>query len=614
MLHSLRWRIAIPYVILSLTTMLALTAIVTNQVRAAQLSAIENQLTAQARLIADALANQVTTETAVGALDEAAQHWAALTGARVTIVRRDGTAVGESSSASQQLENHGDRPEVRQALAGAISRSTRLSSTTNTTTMYVAAPIASGSEVAAVARVALPLDQVQTSVDRLQRTILMAGVVIALLVMGMALVIADRTARPVRRLTAVASRIAEGDFDARLQPTSKDELGQLTQAFNQMATELQDKLGTLAEERSRLAAILENMADGVIITAATGQVELINPAAARMLDTAVASALDRPFAAVVRHHEIIDLWQKCRAQQAMQAGELEIQRRDIYWQVIVAPFAEVSGQGYLVIMQDLSRIRRLETVRRDFVSNISHELRTPLASLKALTDTLRDGALDDPPAAARFLNRMDTELDALTQMVQELLELSRIESGQVSLRLAPATVADIVRPPVERLKEQAEREGLTLTVELTERLPAVWADVERIQQVVTNLVHNAIKFTPSGGRIVVRAEVGQDSQIPATSRPTLPRVSGRWPVVIISVSDTGVGIPARDLLRIFERFYKADRARGRGGTGLGLAIARHLVQSHGGAIWVESEEGVGSTFFFSLPVAEIPATRLTFAV
>jgi two-component system phosphate regulon sensor histidine kinase PhoR len=371
-----------------------------------------------------------------------------------------------------------------------------------------------------------------------------------------------------------------------------------------MAEELDDKVTRLTRERSRIEAILENMADGVIIADLRGEVRLINSAATRLLKTTPLAARGAGFAQVVRHHQIIDLWQACRATGHVQAGAVEIDRQGIFWQVIITSFQEAGNLGYLIIIQDLSRIRRLETVRRDFISNVSHELRTPLASLKALTETLRDGALDDPPAAQRFLDRMETEIDALTQMVQELLELSRIESGQVALRLAPAAAAQIITPPVDRLRAQAERGELDLQIEIAEDAPLVLADVERMQQVVTNLVHNAIKFTPPGGSITVRAQAGRDGQIPASARQTRPMVSGGWPVVIVEVIDTGVGIPARDLPRVFERFYKADRARGSGGTGLGLSIARHLVESHGGHIWVESQDGAGSTFAFSLPVAE----------
>ncbi|MGB9594601.1 MAG: sensor histidine kinase, partial [Anaerolineae bacterium] len=209
------------------------------------------------------------------------------------------------------------------------------------------------------------------------------------------------------------------------------------------------------------------------------------------------------------------------------------------------------------------------------------ELRTPLASLKALVETLRDSATDDPQAARRFLDRMDTELDALIQMVRELLDLSRIESGQVSLAFAPTPIDKIVMPPVERLRLQAERANLSLTVHIPPDIPPVKADAEALHQVLTNLLHNAIKFTPPGGKITVAVQ-------PTESE------------VVVSVSDTGVGIAAEDLPRIFERFYKADRARSGGGTGLGLAIAKHIVQAHGGRIWAESEEGKGSTFYFTL--------------
>ncbi|MBN1318233.1 MAG: PAS domain-containing sensor histidine kinase, partial [Anaerolineales bacterium] len=215
----------------------------------------------------------------------------------------------------------------------------------------------------------------------------------------------------------------------------------------------------------------------------------------------------------------------------------------------------------------------------------SHELRTPLASLRALVETLQDGALDDPPAARHFLSLMENETDALAQMVEELLELSRIESGRVPLRLAPTPVAELINQPVERLRQQAQRADLALSIDLAPDLPPVLADPERAGQIVTNLVHNAIKFTRGDGQIKVSAYARDDE-------------------VVIEVRDTGIGIPDNDLSRIFERFYKADHARSSGGTGLGLAIARHLVEGHGGRIWAESVEGQGSVFYFTLRSVE----------
>jgi two-component system phosphate regulon sensor histidine kinase PhoR len=460
--------------------------------------------------------------------------------------------------------------------------------------MYAALAVTDEGRPVGFVRVALSSEDIAASVGRLSQIILTTGLFVALLAVLIALFIAERTARPVRRLTRVAERMAEGDLSARLSPTSRDEVGQLTVAFDHMADQLREKVTTLAEEQGRLAAVLEHMADGVIITDAAARVQLINPAAARLLNTDREVALGQTFVQVVRDHQLVELWEACCQGSEEQTTALELDRLGRFLRVTVTPLHETDPHDRVVILQDLTEIRRLDTVRRDFISNISHELRTPLASLKALVDTLRDGALEDPPAAQRFLDRIETEVDALTQMVQELLELSRIESRQVPLSMVPTSVADVVIPPTERLRPQAERASLSLNVDLSPELPRVLADTERVRQVVTNLVHNAIKFTRPGGQVSVRAYAAAgDGRSPVADRD--------GPTVVIEVADTGVGIPIDDVPRIFERFYKADRARSGGGTGLGLAIAKHIVQGHGGHIWAESIEGQGSTFCFSLP-------------
>ena len=607
MFRSIRWRIAVPYIVLTLAVLLGLTLLVTNRARAEHLADLKITLLSEARLIGDTatpLLAQSNGQVDELSLDALARGWADLIDGRVTIIAADGVVIGESNRDSDTMENHLNRPEVRDALAGGSGSATRFSATLGQEMMYGAVPIYADNEVVGFARVALPLDQIERSVARLRQPLIVIAIAAAIAVLLVALFIAGRIARPVEQLTVVADRMASGDFSMRGSPTTRDEVGRLTIAFNRMAEELEDKVTRLTRERSRLEAILENLADGIIIADPKGDVRLINPAASELLKTTQATARGSSFANVVRHHQIIDLWQKCRSSGQIQAGAVEIDRQGIFWQVIVTTFQEAYAQGYLVIIQDLSRIRRLETVRRDFVSNISHELRTPLASLRALTETLRDGALDDPPAAERFLDRMETEIDSLTQMVEELLELSRIESGQVALRLKPSDVADIILPPVERLSTQAERYGVLLNVDIAPDLPLVLADTERLRQVVSNLVHNAIKFTPTGGSVTVRAYSGRENQLPRGTRPPGASITGPWPLVIVEVSDTGYGISDRDLPRIFERFYKADRSRGRtGGTGLGLSIARHLVESHKGVIWAESVEGRGSTFRFTVPVA-----------
>jgi len=586
MFRSIRWRIAVPYVALILIATLGLTFYVSDQVREARMADLEAQLLADARLLSDGVEPLLGQEGSAEDVDALAKHWAELLEARITIIAADGVVLGESHLDRALMDNHLQRPEVQEALSEGQGGSTRFSRTVGYDMMYAAFPVRSlaDGQTLGFVRVSLPLGEIEANVGRLRNTIVTAGLVTAFFAALMALFIAERITRPVRRLTEVADRMAEGDLGARLVSSSGDEIGMLTRAFNHMADELRTQVLSLAEEQGRLAAVLDHMADGVLITDGTGRVQLINTAAARLLETAEEEALGHSLAQVVPHYQLIELWKRCRELGEEQIETVEISHYDIFLQAIVSPFQEAAAQGYLIILQDLTRIRRLETVRRDFISNISHELRTPLAGLKALVDTLRGGAINDPPAAKRFLKRMDSEVDTLTQTVQELLELSRVESGQVPLRLEPTPVADLLVQPVERLRPQAGRAGLDLSVTLPDRLPEVMADAERLQMVVTNLVHNALKFTPPGGQVAVRASVAGDQ-------------------VTISVEDTGVGIPADDLPRIFERFYKADRAHSGGGTGLGLAIAKHIVQGHNGRIWAESVEGQGSAFYISLPVA-----------
>ncbi len=399
--------------------------------------------------------------------------------------------------------------------------------------------------------------------------------------------VADRTTRSMRKLTDIMRRIIGGEWEARMLPQTRDEMGELILTFNDMIDQLRLQHLTLLEENGQFNTVLNYMADGVLITDGTGQVRLINPAANKLFSLPKNAALSRSFAEVVRHHQLIDLWQQCQNEGQEVTAAVEI-GRDLFLQAIITPFQESWTEGYLVILQDLTTVRRLQTVRRDFVSNISHELRTPLASLRVIIETLQDGAYDDPETAVHFLNRAGGEIDVLTQMVEELLELSRIESGQVPLRLQTTAVADLLLPPLDRLKPQAERAKVDLILDLPGALPTLLADPTRIHQVVSNLLHNAIKFTPEGGKITLSASANEKNH-----------------EIVIAVHDTGVGIAKEDLGRIFERFYKSDRARtrSRGGTGLGLAISRHIVEVHNGRIWVKSKEQKGSSFYFTLPIS-----------
>ena len=367
-------------------------------------------------------------------------------------------------------------------------------------------------------------------------------------------------------------------------PKDIPSIEELSNAVAALNSELHQKLAETEAEGARLAAVLEQLPDGILISNAQGQVEFVNPAANELLSEDGRNLVGRTIAEALRYHQFIEVWQASKESGKLQTEVLELPYQRGFLQIVVAPDQYAPG-GSLLLVQDLTRLRRLETVRRDFISNLSHELRTPLASLKALTETLRDGALDDPPAARHFMGRIETEVDALTQMAQELLDLSRIESGRIELNLQEIASQMVLQRAADRMRMQAERAEINLTLDCPSKLPPVQADVARIEQVLVNLIHNGIKFTSTGGTVTLSAEVATDK-------------------IRFAVDDSGIGIPSRDLPRIFERFYKADRARASRGTGLGLSISKHLVEAHGGTIWAESVEGRGSTFYFSLPIAK----------
>jgi two-component system phosphate regulon sensor histidine kinase PhoR len=372
--------------------------------------------------------------------------------------------------------------------------------------------------------------------------------------------------------------------DLSTLPADAQGIEELSSAVDSLVSTFNLQLSTLNAERARLAAVLDQMTDGVLIVDSQGRIQFANPASEKLFETV--DPINRSIVEVVRHHQLVEAWRRSQQNNELQSESVEVPARRQFLQLVVIPDRHAGGS--LLLVQDLTRVRRLETVRRDFISNISHELRTPLASLKALTETLQNGALLDPEAGPRFLSRIVTEVDALTQMTQELLDLSRIESGQVGLNLAPISPKNLLVSAGDRMKLQAERAGLALRVECSDDLPNIRADQARLEQVLVNLIHNAVKFTRPGGEVILLAE-STNSGVPFGD------------VIRFGVKDTGIGIPSDDVSRIFERFYRVDRSRSGSGTGLGLSIARHIIEAHGGKIWVDSIEGQGSTFFFTIP-------------
>jgi len=583
MFQSIRWRIAIPYVILFMLVMTGLSLYISDFIYHTELNELESKLTSEARLLGGTLEQRIIGEFPSHGLDVLAKEWSDDLGVRVTLIAADGEVVGESNEDRATMDNHLQRPEIQQALHEGMGRSIRFSRTLGADMLYIALPVVKDAEVLGYVRLAIALDQIEAKVSSLRKTILTGTLIATILAILLGVVVAEYTTRPLRDLAKTTQHISLDAHSDQLIPTTVDEVGQLAGAINAMRVQLRAQYGRLDTERKKLVAVLKQLSDGVMIVDEMGKVQMVNPAAQRMFSVKEGDALDRSLPSVVRHHQIIDLWRKCLESGENQVTSLEVPGKHQIFQVEAIPLVHTLPGSVLLVVNDLTHLRRLETVRRDFISNISHELRTPLASLKALAETLQESALDDPPAARRFLNRIEAEVDALSLMVQELLELSRIESGKVPLELKPVPPQDLLTSAIERLQLQSENSGIQVQLHCPADLPLVLADPPRIEQVVVNLLHNAIKFTPAGGNITLSAESSED-------------------IILFSIKDTGSGISAEDLPRIFERFFKADRARSGGGTGLGLAISHHLVEAHGGRIWAESLEGHGSTFYFTIPV------------
>ncbi len=585
MSSSLRSRIAIPIVTSLLVVMALAGGAITLYFNHLFLDSIYKNLLSNAKLIASLLSDQRPQ------LDQQdIQNWSAILEERITIIDISGTVIQDSHFDSLKMDNHLSRPEIQQAMQEGAGFAQRFSQTLGIEMVYVAVPIRNDNQqTIGYLRVALPLQQLRSEQRSLLGTLIGSLILILAIITLLVFNVARHTTRPIEEITNSISKLSAAGFTSdwkpKLSPAEHSiEVDRLIEAFDFLTEQIQAQIRALEQERNKISAVLQEMTDGVLIIDRDGVIQLSNPAIAKMLNLSDSYIIEKTISQVLPHPQFIESWQRTRDTKETQTSLIEIQPKKLYIQCITAPLETIAPGAVLMLLHNLTKQRYLETVRRDFISNISHELRTPLASLKALTETLQEGALDDPPAARKFLMQIENEVDSLSHMVSELLELSRIESGQVPLRLKPASPYEILQKAVERLGIQAERAGLKVEIDCDPNIPQVFADPSRLEQVVGNLFHNAIKFTPAGGQIILSAK-------PQNGK------------VMFCVSDTGIGIPAEDLPRIFERFYKTDRARASGGTGLGLAIAKHVVEAHGGSIWAESVESQGSKFFFLIPQA-----------
>ena len=392
-----------------------------------------------------------------------------------------------------------------------------------------------------------------------------------------------RASASARAIAASARRVAGGDLEHRVPPDVSADAPELAAAVNAMADRLREIISEASVERGRLSTALDTMADGVIVVDGDSRVTLINRAAEQLLRTGP-SPLSRSLPEVIRDHELQQVVNAASDTQRPHQAEVQLLYGGRYVRALATPVFQTWPGGVLLTLHDVTGLRQLETTRKEFVTNVSHELRNPLASARLMVETLEAGALEDPPAARDFLERLRGEVDRMTGLVEELLELARLESGQATLHLAPCDLAALLAEAREYHAPRSERAGIGLGLAVEDGLPRVVGEAQKLRQVMDNLLDNALKFTPEGGRVTVSAASG-----------------GRF--VRVAVADTGPGIAPEHVPHVFERFYKADRSRREEGSGLGLAIAKHIVLAHGGSVDVSSREGEGTEFTVRIPRA-----------
>lgn len=552
----------------------------------------ERQLQTHALLAAERFGEPMVSGHAKESLERLMQQMDEGNSLRITLIRPDGTVAADSNSPASTMDNHRNRPEVQQALAGSIGHSIRYSDTLRTPMMYIAAPVELNGRRIGVARAAMPLTDLEQVVASVRIRLWAGGLSVLLLAILFSLLVSRHISRPLERIREGAERFACGDFSYRLGVAGSAEAGLLASTMNDMAAQLEERLQTLTNERNEREAVLSSMIEGVLAVDTDGRIISLNQAAARVFHVQnPEEQIGRAIEEVIRHAPLQRFVRDVLV--AGQTRECEITVRNSETFFLQACGTRLQGLhneqiGAVVVLNDITRLRRLENLRRDFVANVSHELKTPITSIKGFVETLLDGALDEPPEARRFLGIVAKHADRLNAIIEDLLVLSRLEqTGSDAMERSPCRIGGLLQSVVDICTQRAEEKKITLHIECPDNLSAN-VNPPLIEQALVNLVGNAIKYSTDGKTVTLHAR----------------QEAGK---LILSVEDQGFGIERQHLDRLFERFYRVDKGRSRqeGGTGLGLSIVKHIAQAHGGEVSVQSRFGEGSRFTLTLPLTPL---------
>jgi hypothetical protein len=523
-------------------------------------------------------------------LEEKAADWSDDSETRITIIAADGRVLADSHYEISEMDNHRNRPEVVQAVrSNDFGNEIRYSETIGEKMLYYAVPINSDGEIIGILRTARPLSFIRGVLVEDIKSYLFFFVILAFITIILGWRLTYSIVKPLETVTETAEKISEGDLTQRI-PVRKynSEIEKLARMFNYMADELEDKVTEISQEKNRIEAILESMVDGVIAVDKDGEITLINPAASRIFNIEAEKIEGKDLLTTLFSHRIEMYLQ--RAFDTKKSIKREIKYKNPEQKIIQATFIPLLDEedkitGGVIVLTDITELRKLETVRNDFVANVSHELRTPLTSIVGYLDTLLESDVEDPEIRNKFLKIIKEEADRLSILIKDLLNLSEIESHTFDLK--PGSFKNVLNKVIKLMEKNAEKKEIELQFEIADDLSPVYMVREQIKQVLINLFDNAIKYTPRAGKIKITVRQIDDK-------------------VYFSIKDNGMGIPQADQERIFERFYRVDKARSRafGGTGIGLSIVRNIIKQHGSEIQVKSREGEGSEFYFYLNTVE----------
>ncbi len=585
--RKLLWHIFPSYLLITAIAVTAVSWYSFDAVRRFYLEETAAALTARARLLEER-ARPLTGRSDADALDSLAKELGAAVSTRITVISPDGVVLADSEEDPAVMDNHRDRPEIVQALTGEVGRSSRYSYTLQTNMMYVAVPISSEAGIAGVVRTAVPLTAVEEQLRAVRTRIALAALFLLVLSAAVSLAVSRRIARPLHQMQLGAERFAGGDFAHDVPVPRPIEFASLAESMNRMAADLDARIRTVVRQKAEQEAVLASMSEGVVAIDREAKVITMNRAAAAMLRIDADSVRGRSVQELIRNVRFHEIAASVLEDSGPIEGEITLSgQQETVVEASGAPMRSGSGEtvGAVIVLNDVTKLRRLERIRRDFVANVSHELRTPVTSIKGFVETLRDEVAGDGGNSARFLEIIIRHVDRLNAIIEDLLYLSRIEedAGQKELVLESISLFDVLSSAIGECRSIAEERGVDIRLTADRGLEAR-LNRQLFEHAVVNLLDNAIKYSSAGNEVEVSAN----------------REGGG---TVVSVRDHGLGIAEEHQSRIFERFYQVDKGRSRemGGTGLGLSIAKHIIQAHDGSISVESSLKQGSTFSIHIP-------------